>query len=253
MFVERWDTAAGFRVHSCADPEPGEKPPLVLVHGLGVSTRYLLPTGERLLPDFAVYGPNLPGFGPSGKPARPLPLQELAFVLGAWLDAVDVEQPILLANSFGCQTAVELVLQRPDRLNRLVLVGPTVDRHARSISRQLFGLARDGLSEPAALNAIVVRDYLRAGPLRVWRTGQEALADRIEDKLPEIELPVLIVIGERDGFVSERWARELAARTPHGRLEIVPGAAHAVNFNSPDALAALVREFASRGTRATPR
>ena len=253
MFAERWDTAGGFRVHAYCDPDPTGKTPLVLVHGLGVSARYLLPTGERLLPHFAVYGPNLPGFGPSEKPRHPLDLAQLASVLGLWLDALGLEQPILLANSFGCQTAVELAVQRPDRLSRLVLVGPTVDRHARTILRQLFGLVRDGLSEPRALNALVVRDYLRAGPMRLWRTAQYALSDRIEDKLPSIDLPVLIVLGEHDGFVSERWARELAGRAPDGRLEIVPGAAHAVNFNSPDALAALVREFVIPGTRASLR
>lgn len=244
MLSERWDVVGGLRVHAYADPESGGKRPLVLVHGLGVSARYLLPTGERLLEQFAVFAPNLPGFGPSEKPAHVLRLDELASTLGSWLDVAGVERPTLLANSFGCQIAVELAVREPGRVARLVLVGPTVDRHARSLGRQLVGLVRDSLFEPRALTALVVRDYVRAGPLRVWRTAQEALADRIEDKISRLEVPILIVLGARDGFVSERWARELAARALHGRVEIVPGAAHAVNFNSPDALAELIREFA---------
>jgi pimeloyl-ACP methyl ester carboxylesterase len=243
MFAERWDTVDGLRMHAYVDPEPTTKPPLVLVHGLGVSTRYLRPTGERLLPAFAVYAPNLPGFGPSDKPRPPLGLEGLAGALEGWLRTAGIERPTLVANSFGCQIAVELAARAPAIVGRLVLVGPTVDRHARSITRQLFGLARDSLSEPLALNLLVVRDYLRAGPIRVWKTAQEALADPIEDKISRLEQPLLIVLGERDGFVSEPWARELEARAPNARLEIVPGAAHAVNFNSPDALAKLVRKF----------
>jgi 2-hydroxy-6-oxonona-2,4-dienedioate hydrolase len=251
MFAERWDVVDGFRVH---DWVAGEGPPIVLVHGLGVSARYLLPTGERLAGDFAVHAPNLPGFGPSEKPPAALGLTALADVLASWLDVVGLDAPVVLGNSFGCQIAVELAARHPGRASRLVLVGPTVDRHARTLARQLFGLMRDSLSEPLALNALVVRDYLRAGPIRVWRTAQDALADRIEDKVARLELPILVVVGERDGFVSERWGRELAARATDGRLEIVPGAAHAVNFNSPDRLAALVREFAlSPETRAAPR
>jgi pimeloyl-ACP methyl ester carboxylesterase len=252
MFVDRWDNAGGFRVHSWSDPEPGSKPPLVLVHGLGVSAEYLLPTGRELLSEFAVYAPNLPGFGPSEKPARALGVARLAQVLGSWLDEIGLETPTMLGNSFGCQIAVELAARRPEHVDRLVLVGPTVDRFARTMSRQLLGLVRDGVAEPWSLNALVVRDYVRAGPLRVWRTAQEALADRTEDKIGGLGVPILIVVGERDGFVSERWARELAARSPDARLEIVPGAAHAVNFNSPGVLAELVREF-SRETRATSR
>ena len=39
------------------------RPPAVLVHGLGMSGRYLAPTAERLAADFRVYAPDLPGFG----------------------------------------------------------------------------------------------------------------------------------------------------------------------------------------------
>lgn len=243
MLTERWDVVDGLRMYASADPSPQGKPPLVLVHGL-VSHRYLLPTARLLQPDFAVYAPDLPGFGRSERPAEPLDVRGLADALGSWLAVVGIERPTLVANSLGCQTVVDLAYRQPDDAVRLVLVGPTVDRHARTITRQLVGLLRDSLIEPLALDVLVFGDYLSAGPHRVWQTGRHAVADRIEDKLGALEQPILVVRGERDRFVSERWARELAARAKDGAFATVPGAGHAVNFNSPEALAALVRDFA---------
>jgi 2-hydroxy-6-oxonona-2,4-dienedioate hydrolase len=244
MLAERWDVVEGLRMHAYVGPDSAGKPPLALVHGLGVSSRYLLPTAELLLSDFAVFAPDLPGFGRSERPAEPLDVGGLADSLGDWLRTMRIERPTLLANSFGCQVIVDLALRKPEAAARLVLVGPTVDRHARTAARQIIGLLRDSLAEPLSLDLLVAREYLAAGPLRIWRTGQAALADRIEDKVSLLEQPVLVVRGERDGFVSERWARELAARAKHGSYTRVADAAHAVNFNSPDALAALVRRFA---------
>jgi pimeloyl-ACP methyl ester carboxylesterase len=52
--------------------------PVVLVHGLGLSGRYMLPTAEHLAPHFPVYVPDLPGFGDSEKPAQTLDVPALA-------------------------------------------------------------------------------------------------------------------------------------------------------------------------------
>src|SRR3546814_16872650 len=58
--------------------------PVVLVHGLGMSSRYMAPTAQRLASDFRVFAPDLPGFGDSGKPDHILSVPELAAALAAW-------------------------------------------------------------------------------------------------------------------------------------------------------------------------
>jgi 2-hydroxy-6-oxonona-2,4-dienedioate hydrolase len=94
----RWVTVDGLPVHArvSVDPVPDGFPALVLVHGLGVSGRYMVPTAERLAPHFRVYAPDLPGFGRSGKPSRVLNLTELADALAGWMRAAGLERAALL-------------------------------------------------------------------------------------------------------------------------------------------------------------
>jgi len=65
-----WTSIDGLRMHARVSQGPGS-PAMVLVHGLVVSSRYMVPTAERLSPHHPVYVPDLPGFGKSDKPPVP--------------------------------------------------------------------------------------------------------------------------------------------------------------------------------------
>ncbi len=242
-----WARVGGLELYARAtrEPVPADALPVLLVHGLGVSSRYMIPTALALARSFPVYAPDLPGWGKSAKPARALPIRELADVLAEWMDAVRLERAVVLGNSMGCEIVVELAVRHPERVERAVLVGPTVDRYARTFARQAGRLVLDSLLEPASLWAIIVRDYLVHGPRRLFATSRHALADPVERKLPDVQAPVLVVRGARDTIVSQLWAEEVAALVPDGRLAVVPGKAHAVNYNAPAELARLVRAFAA--------
>jgi pimeloyl-ACP methyl ester carboxylesterase len=83
----------------------------------------------------------------------------------------------------------------------------------------------------------------------VIATFRHALRDRIEDKLPHLDVPTLVVRGARDPIAPQRWVEEAARLLPQGRLVVVPGAAHTMNFTSPDALARVVRPFVEQDRR----
>ncbi len=242
----RWTTVNGVRLHARVASERESRPALVFVHGLGVSGRYMLPTAARLASDFRVYVPDLPGFGRSARPARALTVGELADALGEWIDEAALEQPTLVGNSLGCQVAIELALRRLDRVRAAVLSGPTVDGHARSAPRQALRLLLDSLREPPSLLPLIARDYLAAGVVRTALTAHYGLRDRIELKLPRLSVPTLVVRGSRDALVSQRWAEEVTRLLPHGRLVVIPGAAHAVNYNAPEALAQSIATFLAK-------
>jgi 2-hydroxy-6-oxonona-2,4-dienedioate hydrolase len=248
VFRDLWTRVDGTAVFARAalDAAPPGAEPIVLVHGIGVSRRYLEPTAAALAPTFRVYAPDLPGWGRSEKPRRALTIAELADALVGWLASAELETPTVLATSMGCQVLVDLAARRPRAVARLVLVGPTVDPAGRSLLRQAGRLARDALSEPPSLLPLVARDYVRFGPVRFLRTSRYALDDRIEHKLPLVDEPTLVVRGSSDALVSQRWAEEVARLVPRGELAVVRGRAHAVNFNAPVELAALVRDFVAR-------
>ena len=226
-------------------PRGSERLPVVLVHGLGTSSLYMVPTAVRLARDFHVLAPDLPGFGRSSKPSHALPIAAMAEVLASWMSQVGIDRAVLVGNSLGCQVIAQFGLRYSDRIGRAVLQAPTVDRYARSAIRQFERLALDLPRERVPEYLINAHDYWRTGLRRGWETFQIALRDRIEDKLPRLGMPVLVVRGQYDPIVSQRWVKELTAALPNGRLVITRGA-HTPNFSEPEAFSAVVRAFLSR-------
>jgi 2-hydroxy-6-oxonona-2,4-dienedioate hydrolase len=86
-------------------------------------------------------------------------------------------------------------------------------------------------------------DYLAAGTGRAWRTFRYALEDHIEERLPQVRVPVLVVRGSRDPIVPQRWAEEAARLLSMGKIVVVPGSAHVANFDAPLELARVIRAF----------
>ena len=218
----------------------GHGEPIVLVHGFGVSGRYMLPLAEALAGRFSVFTPELPGFGRSERPRVPLGIAELAEALVGCLDALELERPALVANSLGSQIVTELAVRHPARAGRLVLIGPTVDPEQRRSRRQLLRGLSDAAREPLPLVALTARDTAGMGVTALLATVRAALADRIEARLPLIGSPTLVVRGGHDRFVSPAWAERVVALLPDGRLVIVPGEPHAVHFTKPSLVAGLV-------------
>jgi 2-hydroxy-6-oxonona-2,4-dienedioate hydrolase len=217
--------------------------PIVLVHGLSVSSLYLVPTAENLALDYSVYVPDFPGFGKSDKPKHILDLAELVDSLAEWMDHFSIAQAILLGNSMGCQIIAEFALRNPGRVSKAILVGPTTDPKRRTFFHHMILLLVAGFIEPPRYIPVVIKDYLRAGLRRTVRTSRYILRDRIEEKLPQMTSPVLVVRGERDPIVSQEWVESIHRLLPDSKLVVIPGAAHVVNFSHPVELANAVRSF----------
>ncbi len=242
---EQWTTVDGLRV--CAQvgtsvAAEGSRP-VVLVHGYAVASGYLLPTARDLAADHPVYVPDLPGSGKSDRPERVLELPELADALAGWMDANAVRTAAVLGQSFGCQIAAHLAVRRTDLVSALVLLGPTTDPAGRSLLRLIWRLLRDIVREHPKQLLIAARDYVRFGLRRALVTARIMLQDRIEEILPLVDVPVLVLRGEHDPIAPQAWVEQLAAAAPNGQWAEIPGGAHAVNFDEPDRLAAAVRRF----------
>ena len=217
----------------------------MLLHGLGVSSRYFVPLARILADRHRVVAVDLPGWDGSDRPDAVLDIPGLAGELAAWLDTEGLERPRIVANSLGCQVTVELAAREPERFERIVLIGPTVDPRYRTAIHHAPRFFVDAMREPPTLLPIIVRDYLRFGLRRFVATAGAALRDRPEDKLPRITAPTLVIKGERDAFVSTDWAEEIVELLPRGELAVVPRAPHATHYAAPRSVAALVERFGS--------
>jgi 2-hydroxy-6-oxonona-2,4-dienedioate hydrolase len=88
--ASQWATANGWRIHAqvATATLPGTGLRVVLMQGMSVSGRYLLPTAARLAADCCVYVPDLPGFGGSEPPPQAISIHDLADALAARMRAM---------------------------------------------------------------------------------------------------------------------------------------------------------------------
>jgi pimeloyl-ACP methyl ester carboxylesterase len=228
----------------------GAVTPVVCVHGAGISSRPLLPLVERLGETVETWAVDLPGFGRSSKPVEPLGLTALGDALADWLATADLPPVCLLGSSFGCQVATDVAVRHPGGIRSLVLVGPTVDPVGRTWPRTVARWLRNSVRESPRMAPLNIADYRDCGTRRAVFTFGESLRDRIEDRLPAVTVPTLVVRGERDPLVPRPWAEEVTRLIPRARLATVPGAPHMVPFRAPAALAGLVAEFVRQDAHA---
>ncbi len=229
-----------YRAHS---HPPGARP-FVLVHGIGVSSRYFGPAAGELAKLGPVYVVDLPGYGATPTPDRDISIVDHAVVLHNALSHAGLDNPVLVGHSMGVQVVTQLAVDFPDFTDRLVLIGPTMDPRARTFARASFRLLRDILREPFRSNVIVLTDYLfRCGVPWYFRQLPHLLTDRIEDRLPLVGAKTLVIRGDVDPVAPPAWATAVASLVPDGRLVTVRGP-HVVMFTDPKKVAGLIAEHA---------
>lgn len=226
------------------------RPVVVLVHGLGISSRYMESLALALSDDFQVLAPDLPGYGESAGRRngvnRVLTVDQLADALWLWLRACGIGRACFVANSFGCQVLAALGERHPEVVERLVLQGPTVDRHARRLITQIWRDWRNSRREAPHSTAALSRiDYAKAGLCHIAIGLRYMLRDSIERRLPRIAAPVLVVCGSRDVVSPPLWGAELVQRLPHGQLLVLNNGTHTLNYVFPYSLAQAIRPFLS--------
>jgi pimeloyl-ACP methyl ester carboxylesterase len=179
------------------------------------------------------------------------------------LDDRGVERAHVFGLSLGGMVATWLAIDRPSRVDRLVLASTlpkgTMFRHdaafrALSIARCL---ARPPAQAEACLaTRVLSREFRRAHPDVVTRVREAAAARPASHRalltmlaaaarhdayaqLPEIHAPTLIIAGERDPLVSAA-AQHLLEHIPHARFELAPGVGHDISVEAPEWLASKV-------------
>jgi pimeloyl-ACP methyl ester carboxylesterase len=241
-----WTVVNGARMYARVAPGPADSalPPVVLVHGLSASSRYMLPAARALAPYCRVYVPDLPGFGYSQKPPRVLDLEGLADALAAWCRALGIERAVFIGNSLGCQKICNLALRHPALVEAAIFLGPTMDPQA-SAWREFFRLVKDLLFfEPLPFIGVAALELLHAGPWWAQRTYHYGLNDDVLGKYARMQVPVLVIRGEHDPIMPVRWADQLLDLLPRAEpLLTVPGTGHCLHCNAPDAFVAAVLPY----------
>ena len=244
--AEKWTRIDGVDVFYRESTNPPENARVMAhVHGFGLSGRYLLPTAERLSDEFHTYVPDLPGFGRSGKRKDMLDIPDLARAAVDFFDDRGVEKATLVGNSMGCPVIIEYAHRYPERIDRAVLVSPAGGAYNQPLRRAIAQLTRDAPREPTKMARVAVPDYLRFGVPSTMRMFRSLTQYPSLQRLLEMRIPTLVVLGERDPLLPHAHrVDEVASQTDsHVLVVLLEGAAHAINFSHPDQLAHVIRLF----------
>ena len=235
-----------FRVLS-AGPSTSRRAPFVLVHGIGMSHRYLSRLHDELVQrGHRVHSVDLPGFGGLPRPARDLDVDAMARAMTVVLDRCAVPPAVLVGQSMGAQWVTESARLRPTL--GVALIGPVADERHRTPSQHALALGVDTLREPPGANLLVLTDYLRCG-LPWYRTQlRHMLAYPLEDGIRALRVPLLLIRGGRDPIAGLTWCRRLARAGADAELALVPGHAHNCQHSAPRAVASALLSFSLRLT-----
>lgn len=231
-------------LHSrCSKSSSSDSVPYVLVHGLVISSLYMIPLAECLGARHTVHALDLPGFGRSDHPRKILSVPQLADAVLEWMSARGIEQCHLVANSLGCEIVAHVAVKAPSKVASLTLIGPTLDPNAFRFTTQVFRLLQDAMNEPGRLWMNWIFDFFRAGIRRALGTTRAMFQDHIEHQLPLINLPTLVMRGGNDPTVPQSAVEEMASLLPQSTLVVIEGQPHCVHYTAPEIVCAAIERY----------
>ncbi|MDR6988257.1 pimeloyl-ACP methyl ester carboxylesterase [Paenarthrobacter nitroguajacolicus] len=230
--------------------QTGAEPTYILVHGIGVSHRYLARLHAVLAASAPTYSLDLPGFAGTTKPGRQLSVEDYGAFIAEALASHGIDSYVLVGHSMGAQFVIEAALQAPERARQVVLMGPVVDSRHKNVGRQSLALTLDGLlRESAGSNWIVMSDYFRCGPRWYLTELPVMMGYPTEKRLAGIKVPVLVLRGSRDNVAGPEWSLRLSRAVAQGRLVEIPGVGHVAQHMRPQAVADAIRSFVTATTQ----
>jgi pimeloyl-ACP methyl ester carboxylesterase len=244
--------------------EAGQGEPVILIHGLGATKASFLPTIGALAPSYRTIAVDLPGFGDSAKPLlAPYDARFFASSIVELLDALELDRAHLIGNSMGGRVAIETGIRAPERVDRLVMLAPSLAwLRARPWAPYLRWVPTQlGLIQPAP-RAIVERivrnlipgadtewtaagidEFLRSYLQPSGRAAFYAAARNIYleephgqngfwTRLESLQAPSLFVWGRKDVIVPAAFARYVRDALPSAQhLEL--GCGHVPQLERP--------------------
>ena len=230
--------------------------PCLLVHAWCETARSF----DRMVPHLpswaAVHAVDLRGHGGADKPADGYALADTAADVVAVLDALGLEQAVLVGSSSGGYVAQQVAVSWPGRVAGLALVGspytlaerpPFADEVAALTDPLDAAWVRDtlawfplGTPVPSAYFDDRVTDAL-AVPAAIWSASLEGLCAAeppLARKRPDV--PAVVIWGERDDVLGRAQLDALATALPRARLVVLPEVGHLVLWEQPEAVAAEV-------------
>lgn len=256
----------------------GSGPAVLFVHGLGGRWTNWIEQLPTISAGWRTIAVDLPGFGASPMPAEPISIAGYARTLARLLDALRIDSATLVGNSMGGETAVELALRWPERVDRLALVSPAgistalaqqqmrmlrrvhpaVQMVTRLVAADAQWLARRPRIRGAMLSVVAAHPRQLPPPLAfeqlkgVGKPGflpaLEAIASHsrtLRERLPAVAAPTLLLWGAQDPVIPVRDVDVFERKIPGAHKIVWQHTGHVAMFERPAEFNALLEGFLS--------
>ena len=239
--------------------ERGEGRPLLFLHageGLAPGRPWL----DLLARRFRVIAPSHPGYGRSSLPDWLMTVDDLSYLYLDLADRLELTDAVLAGACLGGWIAAEMAVRNTARFERLVLADPLGVKHGGVSDRDIadmHAIPRETFSELAwADPAKAAIDYtqLPETELAAIVRGQQAFAHfgwkpymhnpRLKHWLHRVNIPTLLLWGERDRIVTPEYGEAFRAAIPGARMQLIPDAGHFPHWEQPEAFADALARFA---------
>ncbi len=242
----------------------GRGRPVILLHGWLGSWGYWLKTMETLKHKYRCYALDFWGFGDSGKRRSSYQVTDFVGLVDQFMARLGIEAAPVVGHSMGGTVAICLALARPERVQRVIVVGSPIVGDSLNLFLRLAGkpwIASLVWHFPVALqfgirafSPYIVKDW------RTWyqmqtrdlsRTTLEAFFSSIgslhktdlRPNLPGITTPILGIYGVSDNVVSPNQANIIAQSAPISRIKMMNHSGHFPMLDEPQAFNNQLAEF----------
>ncbi|MCG1009412.1 2-succinyl-6-hydroxy-2,4-cyclohexadiene-1-carboxylate synthase [Salinicoccus sp. ID82-1] len=247
----------------------GKERTILLLHGFISDMESMAHVSVAAGPYFNVLKIDLPGFGGTRSVGIDYTMDTIGDGIQAILDALSIPKVNIMGYSMGGRVALSFIVNHPESVERAILessspgIASSSDRESRLLTDRrradringdygsfidewetlpLFNSQKqlsDTLHAEQRANRLAQIPKEVADSLLKYGTGvQPAYWDR----LPDINMPVLLVVGERDEKFRAINAT-MADRLPDARFEIIEGAGHNVHMESPEKFGTIMIDF----------
>lgn len=226
---------------------------LVFLHGWKQNVSNFWPIIDLLKKDFKLWLIDLPGFGRSDMPQKPLSIGDYAKIVADFISENHIKNPILLGHSLGGNVAIKLAGNYPNLISKLILEDSSGIRPKQSlkniplllVAKLIKFLIPNIFNFKEKLRAkfytAIGSDYLGADKLR--DTFVKIVNEDMSTDARKITVPTLIIWGEKDLSVPLERGRKLYHLIKNSKLEVIESAGHFPHLENPSRFIYYVKDF----------
>ncbi|WP_343693659.1 alpha/beta hydrolase [Chitinophaga sp.] len=233
----------------------GNKPPVILLHGLMTNGLCWTDLAHILENEFDVIMPDARGHGLSGVPDFGYTYNDHADDIAGLIASLQLHKPAVIGHSMGGMTTAVLAANQPDLLKGIVLADPpfisfkvqrevrdsdVADQHRKLLGQSLTAVIADAKKRHPHRSAENIEIFAQAR-LQTSMAAFDVLTPPYPDyKLlaGKINIPCLLVFGDK-GVVTKAIAEEL----PNMQAAQIPDAGHSLHMDQPARFTAIIRSF----------